>query len=60
MKKNGWRTQHLLISLLRLKTIPVMKTNLSLFAQTTRLIPRDIIHKNVDEHDSDLNSKGIN
>jgi len=37
-----------------------MKINLSVFAQYIRLIPRDIIHKNVDEHDSDFNSKGIN
>jgi hypothetical protein len=37
-----------------------MKTNLSIFAQIIRLIPRDIIHKNVDDHDSDFNCKGIN
>ena len=37
-----------------------MKTNLSIFAQIIRLIPRDIIHKNVDDHDADFNSKGIN
>ena len=37
-----------------------MKTNLSIFAQIIRLIPRDIIHKNIDDHDSDFNSKGIN
>jgi hypothetical protein len=37
-----------------------MKTNLSIFAQVIGLSPRDIIHKNVDEHDSDFNSKGIN
>jgi hypothetical protein len=39
---------------------PLMKTNLSIFSQIIRLIPRDIIHKNVDEHDSDYKSKGIN
>jgi len=37
-----------------------MKANLSIFAQIIRLIPRDIIHKNVDEHDSDFCCKGIN
>jgi hypothetical protein len=37
-----------------------MKTNLSIFSQIIRLIPRDIIHKNVDIHDSDYNCKGIN
>ena len=37
-----------------------MKTNLSIFSQIIRLIPRDIIHKNVDKHDSDFNCKGIN
>jgi hypothetical protein len=37
-----------------------VKTNLSIFAQIIRLIPRDIIHKNVDDHDSDFNCKGIN
>jgi len=37
-----------------------MKTNLSIFSQIIRLIPRDIIHKNVDKHGSDYNSKGIN
>ena len=37
-----------------------MKVNISIFAQIIRLIPRDIIHKNVDKHDSDFNSKGIN
>ena len=42
------------------KTTPLMKTNLSIFSQIIRLIPRDIIHKNVDNHDSDFNNKGIN
>ena len=37
-----------------------MKTNLSIFAQIIRLIPRDIIHLNVEKHNSDYNSKGIN
>jgi len=37
-----------------------MKTNLSIFAQIIRLIPRDIIHANVDNHNSDYNCKGIN
>lgn len=37
-----------------------MKTNLSIFAQIIRLIPRDIIHKNVDDHDADFRCKGIN
>jgi hypothetical protein len=37
-----------------------MKTNLSIFAQIIRLIPKDIIHKNVDEHNSDFSCKGIN
>jgi len=37
-----------------------MKTNLSIFAQIIRLIPRDIIHKNIDNHNSDFNCKGIN
>lgn len=37
-----------------------MKTNLSIFAQIIRLIPRDIIHFNVEKHNSDYNSKGIN
>ena len=37
-----------------------MKTNLSIFVQIIRLIPRDIIHKNVENHNSDFNSKGIN
>ena len=36
-----------------------MKTNSSIFAQIIRLIPRDIIHKNVVD-DSDYNFKGIN
>ena len=39
---------------------PLMKTNLSIFSQIVRLIPRDIIHKNVDSHNSDFNCKGIN
>jgi hypothetical protein len=42
------------------QNLSLIKTNLSIFAQIIRLIPRDIIHKNVDEHDSDFNSKGIN
>jgi hypothetical protein len=37
-----------------------MNTNLSIFSQIIRLIPRDIIHKNVDDHNSDFNCKGIN
>lgn len=37
-----------------------MRTNLSIFAQIIRLIPRDIIHKNVDDHDADYRCKGIN
>ena len=37
-----------------------MKTNLSIFAQIIRLIPRDIIHLNVEKYNSDYNSKGIN
>ena len=37
-----------------------MKTNLSIFAQIIRLIPRDIINKNVVDHDSDFRCKGIN
>jgi hypothetical protein len=37
-----------------------MKTNLSILSQIIRLIPKDIIHKNVDRHDSDYNCKGIN
>jgi hypothetical protein len=37
-----------------------MKTNLSIFAQIIRLIPRDIIHLNVEKHNSDYNCKGIN
>jgi len=37
-----------------------MKTNLSIFSQIIRLIPRNIIHKNVDAHEADFNCKGIN
>jgi hypothetical protein len=37
-----------------------MKTNLSIFTQIIRLTPRDIIHKNIDERDSDFTCKGIN
>jgi hypothetical protein len=36
-----------------------MKTNLSIFDQIIQLIPKDIIHKNVAEHDSDFNCKEI-
>jgi hypothetical protein len=37
-----------------------MKTNLSIFSQIIRLIPRDIIHTTVENHKSDYNSNGIN
>ena len=37
-----------------------MNTNLSIFAQIIRLIPRNIIDEIIDEHDSDFNCKGIN
>ena len=56
---SGWKTKHLLLSLLSCKNRPLMKTNLSIFAQIIRLIPRDIINKNVDNHDSDFSCKGI-
>jgi hypothetical protein len=36
------------------QNLPLMKTNLSILAQIIRLITRNTIHKNVDEHDSDL------
>jgi len=42
------------------KNPPLMKTNLSILSQIIRLIPRDIVHKIVDRHDSDYNCKGIN
>jgi hypothetical protein len=37
-----------------------MKTNLSIFAQIIRLIPRDTIRTTVENHKSDYNSNGIN